>query len=213
MPKRVKTKNPHERKVRRTAKKKTDVATAFPVPAQTPGQTRSREAFDTFEKQHESARWWADYAHLRNEGFTWRIAAYIAWAASPLQMRWPATLKELATKVLGLKSDKVIYKWRRLNPEIEARVEKFRAEPLLRYRTDVLTALIDVASTPSPLSHPDRKMYLEMTGDYKPKAQTVLTGANDGPITFDFSELSDAELERIAAGAVSSEHPSPASGG
>src|SRR5512139_1239330 len=100
MPKRAQKTNPHERKARRTRIKRTKAATAFPAPAQAPGQSKSRESFEEFEQHHESCGWWADYAHLRNEGFTWRIAAYIAWASSPLQRRWPATLKELATTVL-----------------------------------------------------------------------------------------------------------------
>ncbi len=203
MPKRAKTTNRYERKTRRTTKKKTDSATAFRAPAQAPGQSRSREAFDAFEKQHESAAWWADYTHLRNEGFTWRIAAYIAWASSPLQHRWPATLKELAVTVLGLKSDKVIYKWRKSNPEIDTRVEAFRAEPLLRYRSDVLYALIDVASTPNPLSHPDRKLYLEMTGDYKPRQAMEFTGEGGGPVKTlnlgDVAGMTDDELDRFIA--------------
>ena len=57
-------------------------------------------------------------------------------------------MKELATKILGLKSDKAIYKWRKLNKDIDARVEAFRAEPLLRYRQDVLHALIDEGKLP-----------------------------------------------------------------
>jgi hypothetical protein len=203
VPKRTKTTNPHERKTKRTTKKKTDAATAFRAPVQAPGQTKSREAFAVFEKQHESAGWWADYTHLRNEGYTWRIAAYIAWASSPLQHRWPATLKELAVTVLGLKSDKVIYKWRKVNPEIDTRVEAFRAEPLLRYRQDVLYALIDVASTHDPGSHPDRKLYLEMTGDYKPRQAMELTGAEGGPVKTlnmgDVAGLTDDELDRFIA--------------
>src|SRR5512136_2946829 len=125
MPRRAKTKNPHEPKRRRTTVRRTKSATAFPAPQQTPGQPKSREAFAEFEDHHESAEWWADYTHLRNEGFTWRIAVYIAWASSPLKQRWPATLKDLATKVLGLKSDKVIYKWRKMSPEIDRRAEPF----------------------------------------------------------------------------------------
>jgi len=204
VPRKTATKNRYERKTKRTTKRKTDAATAFAAPAQAPGQPKSREAFAAFEQHHESASWWADYTHLRNEGFTWRIAAYIAWAASPLQQRWPSTLKELAINVLGLKSDKVIYKWRKMNPDINARVVEFRAEPLLRYRSDVLYALVDVASTHDPSSHPDRKLFLEMAGLYQPKTQTVLTGANDGPVGVsvshdDVDAAIEAELARLAA--------------
>lgn len=150
-----------------------------------------------FEKQHEQCHWWDDYAHLRTEGYTWRVAAYIAWAASPTQRRWPATLKDLA-EVLGLRSDKVIYKWRHANPSIDERVITFRAEALLRYRQDVIKALVDVASTPIPDGHQDRKLYFEMTGDYKPRLTVPLTGADGGPIRI-VQELSDEELTTIAA--------------
>lgn len=203
MPKRIETKNKHARKTKRTTKKRTDSATAFRAQAQAPGQPRSHESFEAFEQNHELAGWWADYVHLRNEGVTWRVAVYIAWASSPIQRRWPATLKGLATTVLGLKSDKVIYKWRKSNPDIDMQVEAFRAEPLLRYRSDVLFALIDVASTPDPQSHPDRKLYLEMTGDYKPRQALEMTGAEGGPVRTlnlgDVASLSDDELERFIA--------------
>lgn len=203
MPKRAKTTNPYERRAKRTKKTSTDTATAFPASQQVPGQSRSREAFAAFEQHHDQCGWWSDYTHLRNEGVTWRVAAYIAWASSPLQRRWPATLKELATQVLGLRSDKVIYKWRKMDPTIDARVEAFRAEPLLRYRQDVLAALIDVASRPDPTSHPDRKLYLEMVGDYKPRQAMELGGLNGGPLqtmaVTDLAGMSDAELERLIA--------------
>ena len=174
MPKRTNTKNPHARKQRRTTVKRTNAATAFPAPVQAPGQPKSHEAFEAFEKKHDSAYWWADYVQLRNEGISWRVAAYIAWASSPLKRRWPATLKELATQVLGLRSDKVIYKWRKMSPAIDERVEMFRAEPLLRYRSDVLHALVDVASTADPSAHADRKLYLEIVGDYRPRSSTTI---------------------------------------
>src|SRR3989304_5580634 len=141
MPKRTKKTNPHEPKTRRTTQKRTKAATAFPASKQTPGQPKSREAFAAFEAHHEVCGWWDDYAHLRNEGFTWRVAAYIAWASSPTQRRWPATLKELAS-VLGLRSDKVIYKWRKLYPAIEERVILFRSEALLLYRRGVINAVV-----------------------------------------------------------------------
>ena len=198
MPKRAVTKNPHERRARRAKARKTKAETAFPAPVQTPGQAKSREAFEEFEEHHEACGWWADYTHLRNEGYDWRKAVYIAWAASPLQRRWPSTLKELATKILGLKSDKAIYKWRKLNKDIDARVEAFRAEPLLRYRQDVLHALIDVASTADPSAHNDRKLFLQMSGDYKPRSAMDLTGRfNINDDTLD--DAIERELAQLAS--------------
>lgn len=203
MPKRAKTTNKYERKTRRTTTKRTKAETAFPAPEQTPGQSQSRAAFDVFEKQHDKAGWWSDYAHLRNEGYTWRIAAYIAWAASPLQRRWPATIKELATEVLGLRSDKVIYKWRKMNSKIDERVISFRSEALLRFRQDVIQALVDVAAASIPEGHQDRKLFFEMTGDYKPRQAVEMSGAGGGPVQSlnlgDLSKMGDAELDQFIA--------------
>ncbi|RPI64255.1 MAG: hypothetical protein EHM48_01150 [Planctomycetaceae bacterium] len=141
-----------------------------------------------------------DYLALRAEGWTWRKAALIAWSASPTKDRWPASQSELATQVLGLRSDRTIRKWREKDPGIDERISRAMVEPLMRHRRDVIDALVFVAKTEDPKAHPDRRMFLEMTGDYKPKGQMALTGENGGPVQHqgasDFDDLSDAELDQ-----------------
>jgi hypothetical protein len=66
--------------------------------------------------------WFDKYESLRAEGWTWRKAAYIAWAASPTTDRWPESEKELATLILGMKSDKTIRKWRKKDKGIIKRI-------------------------------------------------------------------------------------------
>ena len=53
--------------------------------------------------------------------------------------------------------------------------------------------LISVAATPDSKAFQDRRLFLEMTGDYRPK------GANTN-LDIDLGQLSDEQLERIAAG-------------
>jgi hypothetical protein len=40
----------------------------------------------------ELPAWWLDYLHLIEQGWPWRVACYIAWAASPKKFRKPANL-------------------------------------------------------------------------------------------------------------------------
>jgi hypothetical protein len=158
-----------------------DPQTAFPASELVPGQAESRSAYARMleQVQHRMQEagegeaipgWWAEYLALRAEGWDWRKAAFIAWAASPVVGRWPETQDELAQQVLGLKSDRVISKWKADNPEMGARIEAMQVAPLMVHRRDVIEALIAVASQHSPTAHQDRKLFLEMTGDYK---QTV----------------------------------------
>jgi hypothetical protein len=192
-------------------------ATAFPAPAQTPGQAASRSAYEQFQAQLSDMRpgtakvkgksqtpecsWETDYLALRDEGWDWRKAAYIAWAASPATRRWPPTQRELATQVLGLKSDRVVRKWRDDDPKIDQRVAKLQVEPLLRHRRDVLEALIVVAKDPDYHAHQDRRLFLEMTGDYQPKGTVAMTGAGGGPVDVNLigviGEMDDAQLEQF----------------
>jgi len=197
-----------------------DEGTAFPAGAAVPGQARSRSAYEQWRSTEppRECTWQDDYRALRAEGWTWRQAAYIAWAASPTRIwdpesgqylrRWPLTQEELATQVLGLSNDRAIRKWRAAQPEIVERIARLQIEPMLRHRRDVIDALVAVASSTDPRAHPDRRMFLEMTGDYSPKGTVALTGAAGGPIGLahgidaaSLAELSDEELdtlERIA---------------
>lgn len=157
---------------------------AFPASEATPGQEESRIAFGNFQVKRSDCPWWQAYLELRAEGWDWRKAAYIAWASSPARGRWPETQEELADKVLGLKSDRTIRKWREKQPDIDNRIQELQVAPLMRHRRDVIEALVTSATDPDSRSHQDRKLFLEMTGDYKPRSwqQTELSGADGGPI-------------------------------
>ena len=178
-------------------------STVFPASESTPGQSESRTAYARFQGWVDSLGtedsqaldlpkvlldhkpgmgildekpvWLDEYQALLAEKWTWRKAAFIAWAASPAVKRWPDNQRELATRVLGLKSDRTIRKWRENDPRIDERIGRLMIEPLFQHRRDVIDALIQVASDPDPKAHPDRQLFLEMTGDYKPKGQIFLT--------------------------------------
>ena len=197
-------KSKHERKNTRpkTRTKKTDDSTtAFPAPLQTPGQAESRKAYERFTAKSAVCPWWDDYMRLRDEGYTWRVAVYIAWASSPARDRWPATQQELAEQFLGLRSDRTIRKWRGLNPKIDERVITAQAEPLLRHRRDVFEALVEMAALRDPGAHGDRKLFLQMTGDYRPREAIELSGRDGEPIeTMELgylAQLSEEEIDQL----------------
>lgn len=159
---------------------KDDAETRFPANERTPGQGTSRAAYARFAAMDKSeAKWLADWQRLRAEGWDWRKAAYIAWKASPAIGRWPSTQDELATTVLGLKGDRVISTWLKKEPGIEERIARLQVEPLMRHRRDVIEALVLVAATPDPKANADRKLFLEMTGDYRGSQQVELTVPDD----------------------------------
>ncbi|HLE03326.1 MAG TPA: hypothetical protein VI729_01765 [Anaerolineales bacterium] len=179
--------------------KSEDPQTAFPAAVQTPGQRESREAYALLLKRKTKPAWWEDYLELRRGGLDWRKAAYVAWASSPTRGRWPKTIEQLAADVLGLRSDRTIRKWKENNPELEDMIATVQIAPMLRHRRDVIDALVAVAKRKDPEAHRDRKLFLEMTGDYKPRQVRELTGEGGGPIDFKetFGELSDEELDQL----------------
>lgn len=158
----------------------------FPASKNVPGQAESRKAYTAAAEELRAFGWWNDYLLLRDRGWDWRKAVYIAWASSPAIERQPSTQEELAQQVLGLTSDRVIRKWRENEPEIDNTVTEFQAAPLLRHRRDIFEALIKSASDPDPKSHADRKLALEMLGDYKPKQQTEVTGKDGERLTVEY---------------------------
>jgi hypothetical protein len=138
--------------------------------------------------------WFEQYQQLLNTGWPWRVACYVAWAASPKSSRWPRTQEELAREVLGLTSDRQIGTWRRKNGAIDEMTAILQAIPLMEYRADVMKALAESASDPDHRSNPDRKLYLEMTGDYTPRVK-VEDGRQE---TEDLSSMSESELDLLA---------------
>jgi len=156
----------------------------------------ARVEFEELPK--DGAAWHADYLDLRQHGWPWRVAAYIAWASSPKIDRKPATIAELASKVLGLRSPRVIYTWRQKYPSLDAVVAMMQAKPLFAHRRDVFSALVQVASEPDYKGHNDRKLFFEMTGDHIPKSKLDLGRSGKSG---DLSELSDEELAAMIGGA------------
>jgi len=199
MAKRSQTKTKTRAKTRAKAGPGDDRRTAFPASARTPGQAESRSAYERFHAQLKKCAWAAEYLELRSEGWTWRQAALIAWLASPTDRRWPANQLELATQVLGMRSDRMIRKWRDKRPEIDQRVGELQIAPLFQHRRDVIEALVSVASTPEAGAHSDRKLFLEMTGDYKPRGGPVAIGAGVLNAFDVLAGLTDDQLDRLLA--------------
>lgn len=145
--------------------------------------------------------WREDYEEIARHGWPWRVAAYIAWAASPRKFRWPKSQDALAREVLGLTSDRVISTWRKRNEAIDEMISLLQSAPLLKHRRDIYEALAESASRADHRSNPDRKLALEVLGDYIPHAKVDIRRER----VEDLSELSDAELERISRMAGSNE--------
>jgi hypothetical protein len=171
----------------------------------TPEQARqiseaARMAFEALSKDADredpfgngEKNWFGDYLRLRQQGWPWRVACYMAWASSPKRRRWPKTLEKLCTEVLGLTGPRQIFKWRRKYPSIDTVVAMMQAASLWEHRRDVFDVLTKMAMDDDYKAHNDRKMYLEMTGDYVPRSQMQV-----GLTAKDLSELSDAELDAM----------------
>lgn len=151
-----------------------DNAGAFPASPATPGQAESRASWRELQASEKKPAWWSDFLlireqfpHFRN----WRIWVYIAWAGSPAATRTPRTLEELAAGVLGC-SSRVVRKWRAASwgdkPGVDDAVAWVQAAPLMAHRRDVYEALVTVAKMADPKAHQDRRLFLELSGDYKP---------------------------------------------
>lgn len=147
----------------------------FPASPQTPGQQASRAAWRDIQTAPQKPDWWQDYLTIR-EQFpyfkNWRIWVYIAWAGQPAASREPKTLEEFAPAVLGCTS-KAVRNWKSKSwgdqPTIEEAIAWVQAGPLLAHRRDIFEALAIVAKNPDPKAHNDRKLALEMMGDYRPR--------------------------------------------
>jgi len=152
----------------------------------------ARQAFDRMRAAQRDTEggWFDDYLALIEKGWPWRVATYIAWASSPRDGRWPRTLRELAEQVLGLASPRVIYHWRKKHATIDTVVAMMQASVLWAHRRDVFEALVEMAKQSDYKSFNDRKLFLEMVGDYTPKSKLELGKAAKG----DLEEMSDDEL-------------------
>ena len=157
-------------------------------------QIKSAQAREVFELQEGSVPWMDDYWALIAEGWSWRQAVYMIWAALPSGQRKPKTQGELATEVLGLTSDRRIRNWKE-NTALDARTAQLIKRALAHARPGIYEALIAAATNPNPRAHADRKLALEMLGDYVPK-QSVNVSAG---LPDDLSQADAEELRTMAA--------------
>lgn len=139
-------------------------------------------------------KWLGEYQMLSDAGWSWRVAAYIAWATVPKNKRWPKTLEGLATEILGLTTSRQIFVWKNKYPQIEDTILLLKSAPLEAHRQEVFRALIDSAKMPDYKNHQDRKLFFEMTGDHIPRSKLELRKDVDPE---DLSTLSDEDLAKI----------------
>lgn len=133
----------------------------------------------------------------------WRKALFIAWSCVPRPQREPGTLTEVAG-MLGVRPS-TMRKWRLHDPEIVDRISAAPRRMLLEHVADVYAALVEVATQPDPRAFQDRRLFLEMTGDYRPSAAVALDGRMDldhggqVEVHHDLSRLSEEQLRHLAA--------------
>ena len=150
-------------------------AGSFPAPPDTPGQRESRATLLQLLDAPQKPDWWQDYLAIR-EAFphfkNWRIYVYIAWAGQPAAARQPRTIQELAGQVLGC-TDRAVRNWQAASygekADIAEAIAWVQASPLLRARREIYDALAASAVIVGPKGHNDRRLALEMLGDYRPK--------------------------------------------
>lgn len=135
--------------------------------------------------------WYGEYEELCSK-FKWRIAAYIAWASAPRKLRKPSTQQGFA-EVIGLKTDRTIRKWLDDDPTILAEVKRLQASPLLNHRRDIYEALV-TGALDVERGHQDRKLALELMGDYKAPKRP-----DDGQLNLFFNADDAAQAEKEAA--------------
>lgn len=175
-----------------------EIEPGFLLPENVPGQAGSRESKERLEGLLEARRarpvpslavaeaepvpwedFWRDLMEERTEDgkrrWDWRKALYIAWHCVPTSKRWPRHKYELMD-ILGV-NDATARKWRQNDKEIDERIASGPKSLLGGHVANVLSALVQVAEKADPQAHQDRKLFLEITGLYKPKGEVALAGA------------------------------------
>lgn len=104
----------------------------------------------------------------------WRKALYIAWNCTPRDKRWPKFEKDVAA-LLGLSNTRTMRHWREQDPEMGERIARLPTEMLLGHVADVFDALVKVAKDPDPKCFQDRRLFLELTGNYRPSGNVNLS--------------------------------------
>ena len=144
-----------------------------------------------------SPRWMDLYKRLIENGWKWRVAVYIAWAAQPKKYRWPETQEELAINCLGLTSDRAIATWRKRNGTIDETILMLQGSIIFDALPDALNAMVEVATEADYKGHADRKLMFEMGGIYTPSSKITAEIAKKLGKGNDVSDLSDDELRDI----------------
>lgn len=152
----------------------------FPAGMTTPGQAESRTARaaldDWLAGQETPPAWvalWQELSAERVEGrrrWDWRKALYIAWSSVPRSQREPKTIEALAD-LLGLANTGTIRAWRAKDRGIDERIATLPRQLLLGHVADVYGALVEVASSADPRAHQDRKLFLELVGEYAQRSE------------------------------------------
>lgn len=199
----------------------------FPASAGTPGQAESRVARNELQRwraqQTDMPAWFTLWNDLRDERvaltgkdgqalldergelrtqrrWDWRKALFIAWSCVPKAKREPKTIEELCS-LLGLASTGTVRNWRRKDPGLAERIAELPRTLLLNHVADVYDALVSVASQHDPKAFNDRRLFLEMAGQYSPKGTVMVSGPDGGGVPLDFTyglaELSDEELDAL----------------
>jgi hypothetical protein len=121
-----------------------------------------------------------NYNRLLKAGVPFRIALYITWVTIPTKYRWPETLEELATKLMGLTSDRAIYTWRGKYPYIDHMIADLQSEEFLEFRPGAIAAMGQVISEPTSRSTQERRLYYELMGDLEKKVSLSMPGMGVG---------------------------------
>lgn len=156
---------------------------------------RSKAARQALEGKTD-VKWMEEYSRLRDGGWDWRVAAYIAWASSPKVKRQPATQDELARLHLGLTSDRAIATWRKKNPAIDETVAILQSAGTWEFRADQFEALNEGArkSKDNYKFFPYLKMAMEMRNDYIPTAKLDAMLKKGSISKSDLADMSEEEL-------------------
>ena len=137
--------------------------------------------------------WANEYFALLNVGWSWRVAAYIAWASSKKIGRYPDTQAKFAKEILGLNSDRAISTWRKKNESIDEAVGILQTYSMFDYRRDAIEAMGISAANPTKDGNRDRKLLFQMSGDWTPSLK-IEDQRNPG--TNDLASMSTEELKK-----------------
>ena len=132
------------------------------------------------------------YHMLTAEGWDRSKALYMAWKAHHPLIRersgLPILQKDFFTQVLGYSSDNAVRQWRKKTywPQLAERMDTIMNDVLKDYTPVVLYANAQLAARPDPKTFPDRKLYLEMVGEYTPKSLQEHSGRHGVPLTIKY---------------------------